>query len=167
MRRNCRRLRRYVRQRRLGPAAAERDNEGHHLSLKLPLSRQQSLFDRQLLFLGGDEGGEGLGPRLIFVKRDLRRLSRDANVLGVHFDLARQDANAGERILDLLDRRQHRLAIGGDVRLIGLARRLDLGRGKAAVEQRLRKRRAERPDGIARTELGGEWIAGKADEAVE
>src|SRR6202142_2151778 len=167
MRRNCRSLRRYVRQRRLSPAAAERDNEGHHLSLKLPLSRQQSLFDRQLLFLGGDDGGEGLGPRLIFVKRDLRRLSGDATVIGLHLDLARQDANASERVLDLLDRRQHRLAIDRDIGLIGLARRLDLSGGKAAVEQRLRKRGAERPDRIARTELGGEWIAGKTDQAVE
>src|ERR1700734_2310593 len=104
MRRNCRRLRRYVRQRRLSPAAAERNNEGHHLSLKLPLSRQQSLFDRQLLFLGGDDGGESLGPGLIFVKRDLRRLPGNANVFGLPLDFARQDANGGERVLDLLDR---------------------------------------------------------------
>ena len=48
-----------------------------------------------------------------------------------------------ERVLDLLDRGQHRLAIGGDVRLIGLARRLDLRGGETAVEQRLSERRAE------------------------
>src|SRR5271156_5423054 len=167
MRRDVRRLRRYVRQRRLSPAAAERNNEGHHLSLKLPLSRQQSLFDRQLLFLGGDDGGEGLGPRLIFVERDLRRLPGDANVIGLHLDLARQDANARKRILDLLDRGQHRLAIGRDVRLIGLARRLDLRGGETAVEQRLSDRRAKRPYRIAGAELGGEWIAGIADQTVE
>jgi hypothetical protein len=40
VRRNCRGLRRDVRQRRLSPAAAEGNNEVHYLSLKLPLSRQ-------------------------------------------------------------------------------------------------------------------------------
>ena len=60
---------------------------------------------------------------------------------------------------------KHSLPIGGDVRVINLARRLDLGGGETAVEQRLSERRAERPDRIARTELGCEWIAGIADEA--
>jgi hypothetical protein len=76
---------------------------------------------------------------LIFVEHDLRRLRGNANILRLHLHFARVDANPDKRILDLLDRRQHCLAVGGDVRLIDLAGRLDLRRGETPVEQRLRE----------------------------
>ena len=64
MRRNCRRLRGHVRQHRLAPATAQRDNQIDCVGLKQGLGRQQRLFGRQLLRFGGHDSGEGLGAAL-------------------------------------------------------------------------------------------------------
>ena len=99
----------------LVPPAAERDDEVHGVGLELRLGRQQRLFRRKLLRLGDHHRGERLGAGAIFVERDLGRLPRDANVLRLHLDLLRQDANSGETVLDLLDRGQDGLAVGRDL----------------------------------------------------
>ena len=104
MRGNRRRLRPHVRQHRLAPSAAERDNEIDRRRLDLRLSGQKSFFGRQLLGFRHNDRSEGLSAGLIFVERDLRRLAGNSHVFGLHFDLAREDANPRKRILHLLDR---------------------------------------------------------------
>ena len=113
-------IRRCVRQFRLAPAAAERHDKADSVGLDLPLSGQLGLLRCQLLLLRGDDGGEGLGARLILIERDLRRLARDAHVLRLDLRLARQDANPCKVVLNLLDRRQHCLAIDRHIGLVGL-----------------------------------------------
>ena len=59
-------------------------------------------------------------PALIFVERDLHRLFGGLDRLRPARELARQDRHRGQLVLDLLEGGQHRLAIGGDARLVGL-----------------------------------------------
>ncbi len=70
-----------------------------------------------------------------------------------------------ESVLDLLERGEHGLAVGRDLGVVGLARRLDLRARQPAVEQRLGERGAERPDRIGGAVQRGERIAGIAEQA--
>ena len=67
------------------------------------------------------------------IDRDVRISAGNFEAMLKAYRLARQDANPCEIVLDLLDRGQHRLAIGRDVRLVGFTGRLDLGPREAAA----------------------------------
>ena len=81
----------------------------------------------------------------------------------MHLLLLHKDALLCQRILDLLEGREHRLAVGRDRGVVVGARPLDLRRHRAAVEQGRGKLRADRPDRIAELQQRAQPAAHEAD----
>jgi hypothetical protein len=111
----------------------------------LPRGQLGFLVGKQLNF-GDDDRGKchGAGAKLIEENVDGGALiSNRALFL---FDLARQIADRGELVLDLLKSGEHGLPVIGDALPIGGARGVDLRRRQAAVEKRFRCVGANRRD---------------------
>ena len=135
----------FGRQLRLVPAAAERDDQADGGEQALLAGRQQGFFVRQRRRLRrSPRSCKACVPAWYSLRAICTACSAAATALVLHRRFARQNRDRRELVLDLLEGRQHRLAIGGDARLIGGARRLDLRRRQPA--RRTGVCAAERPN---------------------
>ena len=90
------------------------------------------------------------------VGRKEHRFARGAHCVLLHLRFLLEDAQRGEVVLDLLEPGELGLAVLGDGRIVGRDRLLGLRAAQARVEDRLRERRADRPEAARRGEqIGG------------
>ena len=175
LRRRHRRLRRLVdaadrigrRQVGVAPAAAQRQHQVGAGREPIEADRQQGLLGRQGRGLGLHHRRVGHGAQPILVERQPLGVARGGDGGALHPLLLLEHALLHQCILDLLEGHQDGLAIERDLGIVARPGALDLRLERAAVDQRRRQGRADRPHRVAEREQRVQAAADQGDGAGE